>query len=274
MPPRPRCRPRDFARMRSAKLGTLRVAFNWAKVEPTQGAPRDWTFYDTTGRARGRARPGEHHGRAGRVAPAGPPTTRRTRPPPRRGASAFSRFVGDVVQRYGHGGRFWRAHRGSRAGRSPPTRCGTSRTTRLTGPRARRGAVDVRAFLRSRRPMIRALRPQGQDRHGRPAGQLHARARRVPLPGRSLQGARDQALLRRRGHPPVRRERARRAGRAARIRCVMRRNGDGRTPVWITELGWATGGGNEYFSTTPPARPGACSSRPSASWPGTASATT
>ena len=27
----------DFARMRSAKLGTLRVAFNWAKVEPTQG---------------------------------------------------------------------------------------------------------------------------------------------------------------------------------------------------------------------------------------------
>ena len=31
----------------------------------------------------------------------------------------------------------------------------------------------------------------------------------------------------------------------------MRRHGDGRTPVWISELGWATGGGNAYFSTTP-----------------------
>ena len=31
----------------------------------------------------------------------------------------------------------------------------------------------------------------------------------------------------------------------------MRRRGDGRTPVWISELGWATGGGSPYFSTTP-----------------------
>ncbi len=40
-------------------------------------------------------------------------------------------------------------------------------------------------------------------------------------------------------------------GELSRIRSVMRRNGDGRTSVWISELGWATGGGNPYFSHTP-----------------------
>ena len=44
-------------------------------------------------------------------------------------------------------------------------------------------------------------------------------------------------------------------GELSRIRCVMRRRGDGRTPVWISELGWATGGDSDYFSTTP-AEPG------------------
>ena len=61
---------RDFNRMRSARLGTLGVNFNWGEVEPTQGAARDWAYYDDDGRARGRARPGGHHGRAGRAAPA------------------------------------------------------------------------------------------------------------------------------------------------------------------------------------------------------------
>ena len=40
-------------------------------------------------------------------------------------------------------------------------------------------------------------------------------------------------------------------GELSRIRSVMRSNGDARTPVWISELGWATGGGNPYFSATP-----------------------
>ena len=40
-------------------------------------------------------------------------------------------------------------------------------------------------------------------------------------------------------------------GELSRIRSVMRSNGDARTPVWISELGWATGGGNPYFSHTP-----------------------
>ena len=40
-------------------------------------------------------------------------------------------------------------------------------------------------------------------------------------------------------------------GELSRIRRVMRRRGDGRTPIWISELGWATGGGSEFFSTTP-----------------------
>ena len=40
-PPTPQA---DFNRLRSARVGTLRVNFHWASVEPTQGAPRDWTY--------------------------------------------------------------------------------------------------------------------------------------------------------------------------------------------------------------------------------------
>ena len=40
-------------------------------------------------------------------------------------------------------------------------------------------------------------------------------------------------------------------GALTRIREVWRRPGDGRTPVWISELGWATGGGPSYFLTSP-----------------------
>ena len=55
------------------------------------------------------------------------------------GRASFKRFVRDVVRRYGRGGSFWRAHPRCRGGRFPPTRSGTSPTTRPTGRMARRG---------------------------------------------------------------------------------------------------------------------------------------
>ena len=48
----------DFNRMRSARVGDLRIDFHWASVEPTQGVPRDWSYYDTIVERAARARVG------------------------------------------------------------------------------------------------------------------------------------------------------------------------------------------------------------------------
>ena len=188
------------------------------------------------------------------------------------GRPAFARFVGDVVKRYGHGGRFWRTHRSSRGAcvRLPGVERAELSAALGRGPVARR--VTTR-LLKEQARVIRALRPQGQDRHGGPPGQLHPRAAGVPLPGRSLQGAGDQAGVRRGGRPPLRRERAGSGGRAARIRSVMRSNGDGR-PRSGSRSSAGPPAATTPTSPTPPRSRPLCSGPPSASCPATASATT
>ncbi|MBN1530620.1 MAG: hypothetical protein JW895_16270, partial [Thermoleophilaceae bacterium] len=100
----------DAKRMRSARLGTLRVTFNWGQVEPVPGAPRNWSYYDTLVERAARARVGIMALLTGSPSWAADgsayaPQTAATR-------SAFARFVRDLVRRYGRGGSFWRSHRG------------------------------------------------------------------------------------------------------------------------------------------------------------------
>ena len=202
----------DFQRMRSAKLGTLRVDFLWSKVEPTAGAPRDWSFYD------------QLVGRAARAhvsimavlvgSPAFAAESEAYVPATAAGRAGFSRFVRDVVRRYGHGGRFWRLHR--KLPRRPLSAYQIWNEPNYpphwsNGASRRRGLRRLPEAAGERDP---ALRPPRQDRPGRAAGQLHARAGGLPLPGRAVPRARGQAGLRRGGGSPIRRERGRGGGRA------------------------------------------------------------
>ena len=200
----------DFNRMRSARLGTLRINFNWGAVEPTPGAPRDWSYYDTMVERAARARVGILAVLVGQPAVGGRrERLRAAHAPPAR--AAFKRFVRDVVRRYGRGGSFWRTH--PRRAAAPDPRLPGLERAELPAAlvrRRRRVARDYASLLKLIGAHDPRERPQGDDRHRRPARQLHARARRLPLPRRPLRRQGDQALLRRRGHPPV--LRGRRAG--------------------------------------------------------------
>ena len=157
---------RTSTRMRSAQLGTLRVAFNWARGGADPGAPRDWILLRHAGRP-GRARPREHHGRAGRAAR---PWRRRpapTRPPRRPGAPPSAASCAT-----------WSGATAMAAASGAPTAAPAPAGLRLPGleraelpaalgrgPVAAR--VDVRAFLKEHGQHDPARRPQGEDRHRR-----------------------------------------------------------------------------------------------------------
>jgi len=107
----------DLARMGEAEVGTLRALFSWSTVEPVPGA-RDWSAIDAIvaeaaaneiavlpflyGTPDWVARGLDRRRCAGDCAVY----------PPRSDAALLSwrRFVGDAVRRYGRGGAFWARH--------------------------------------------------------------------------------------------------------------------------------------------------------------------
>lgn len=237
----------DFARMRSAKLGALRVAFNWGAMEPTQGAPRNWSFFDATVERAARARTdvlallvGSPLWAADDSAYA--PTTPAAR-------SAFSAFVTDVVRRYGTRGSFWRANPGVpkrpiasyqvwNEPNYPPHWSGdpTSRASeyasllQLAGRAIRR--ADKKATITTAGLLASSSRgPPGyvylNDLYKTPGIKRYFDAVAIHPYAENAAGVQ---------------------GELVRVRRAMRRNGDRRTGLWITEIGWGTGGGNQYFS--------------------------
>jgi hypothetical protein len=239
----------DFARMRSAKLGTLRVAFNWAKVEPVQGGPRDWSFYDDLVTKAARARVSIMAVLVG--SPAWAATDQAYAPTTAAGHAAFRGFVGAAVRRYGHGGRFWRTHR--KLPRRPLSAYQVWNEPNYPphwgdGPS---NAAAYGAFLKETSGVIRRYDRKARiatggllanSTRGQPGYQYLSDLYKVP----GVKKAFDAVAV----HPYAENTRGV-EGELSRIRAVMRNNGDSRTSVWISELGWATGGNNPYFSHTP-----------------------
>ena len=239
----------DSRRMRSAHLGTLRVTFNWGQVEPTPGALRDWSYYDTIVERAARARvsimavlSGSPSWAAGGSAYAPQTLAART---------AYYAFVRDVVRRYGHGGSYWRSHRG--VPRRPLASYQVWNEPNYP-PHWGDGPSRARDYASLLRQTARTIRAVDRKAVIATAGLL-ASSTRGPA-GFSylddlyaIKGIRkyfDAVSV----HPYAEDTRGV-EGELTRIRQVMRRRGDGRTPIWISELGWATGGENQYFSTTP-----------------------
>jgi hypothetical protein len=240
----------DFHRMRSARLGTLRLDFNWAVIEPTAGAPRDWSYYDkVVGRA-ARAQVGilavlvgspQFAAESSAYAPMTPA-----------GQASFKRFVGDVVRRYGHGGSFWRAH--PRLPRRPIPAYQVWNEPNYPPHWSDQVPSSAPAYASLLKLIGGEIRRN--DRRARIGlGGLLASSTRGPAGYRYLADLYRVKGIKRYFDAVAIHPYAEGAGgvegELSRIRPVMRRYGDARTPVWISELGWATGGGNPYFSTTP-----------------------
>ena len=95
----------DYDRMRSGKVGTLRLNLRWSTVQPNSGIPPaawNWAPYDAIF-ARAAAR-------GIRILPAlDAPSPKGIADPPtnEKGRRAFTKFAAEAAARYGRGGTFW-----------------------------------------------------------------------------------------------------------------------------------------------------------------------
>ena len=97
----------EFARMGAGRVGTLRVNFVWGAVQPSPGAPLDWTLYDTlVGEA---ARNGIRVLATVYSSPAWA-AARPNYPPAGSHRDEFAAFVKEAAQRYGSNGTYWSTH--------------------------------------------------------------------------------------------------------------------------------------------------------------------
>jgi polysaccharide biosynthesis protein PslG len=228
---------RDFRLMHRAHVGTVRIPL-WHSVVSSSG----WSPYDRIvgGLANRRIRvlpdlvnnPGDYT----------PPISGGAR-------TAWTQFAHDAVNRYGPGGSFWRAH--PRLPRVPirAWQVGNEPNLQKYFPSSH-PVRDYATLLKITHSAIR-----GANRHAKVvlAGMPALRSQFVKFPGvrflarlyrvRGIKRAFDIAAT----HPYA--ENMRQLRRAmTRIRSVMRRHGDKRTRVWITELGYGSAPFNHHLN--------------------------
>lgn len=233
---------REVGVMKRGGVGTLRAVFD-AGVEASRD-PARWEPYDTLMMAAARSRI--------RVLPVlignAVPHPGLNRPRTRTERAAWARFVSDVVGRYGRSGTFWAAHpeveplaitayqvwnEPNLPGYWRPTNdaAGYLRLVRLT--RARLLAVDPQAQV--------VLAGLPDSRHGT---RMLDYVRAIY----SQPGARtlfDVVALN-----PYAPDADGVLEKLSQVRAYMDRRGDRATPIWITEIGWATGGPKGPFRTS------------------------
>jgi len=234
---------RDLALMKRGGVGTYRAVFSGAQLGASFDSAR-WTQYDALMAAAARERievmpllidiPGAR--------------VRLQHPRTRADRIAWAGFVSAVARRYGRSGSFWADHPELEPvpltayqvwnepnlpvyWRPAPDAAGYLRLVRLTRKRLR--AVDPKASI--------VLAGLPNSRLGVPALD-YLRAVYARPGARSLF---DVVAL----HPY-----AQHAGgvvaSVTRARAYMDRRGDRRTPIWITEIGWGTGGPRTTLRTT------------------------
>jgi polysaccharide biosynthesis protein PslG len=235
----------ELQRVASGGVGTYRLDFLWPGVEPYRGM-RDWSEYDQIVTDASRA--------GVSIFPTlfGSPQFVSHNPldPPRsaRDKRAWLRFVRDAVLRYGRHGRFWRTHP------SVPYRPITvwqvwNEPSFPAYWRRHPNARQYAAFLKAtgttiKRADRRAKVATGglpESRHGIPIATFLRRLYRYP----HLRPAFDIVAIN-----PYARGALGVEGAVQRVRTIMDSRGDRTASIWITELGWSTGGPPNPFRTT------------------------
>ena len=239
---------KEFNRMGAGRVGTFRAILYWGGVQALGPPYFDWSAYDRV--VRRAARNGI------RVLPTifGSPgwAARQVKFPPRPGRrDEFKAFVRAAVERYGQGGDFWDANPDLPAlpirwwqlwneENSPvfwSRRPSAKQYKRLLAPAAR----AIHAADPSARVLLGGLFPTPFVKRGVPMQKF--------LKGLYRAGARkhfDGVAV----HPY-----SRSPGKAMEVvddaRRTMRKHRDGKTPVWISEVGWATSGQRTSVTVKP-----------------------
>jgi hypothetical protein len=233
----------DFAMMKRGGVGTLRAIFDAGGIPASPDDAR-WAAYDAL--MASAARQGMQvlpvlNGSSSGLHPFRPPRTRAQR-------IAWADFAGSVAARYGRGGTFWRAH--------PELPADPLRAYQIWNePNLRvfwRPAVDAAGYLRlvrlTRARLLAADPKASIVLGGLPDSRLGTPMLDFVREIYAQPGARslfDVVAL----HPYS-------AGPAGvlekldAVRALMDRRGDRATPIWITEIGWSTGGPRSPFRTS------------------------
>jgi polysaccharide biosynthesis protein PslG len=226
----------DFERMGRGGVGTYRSTLLWPVVQPRKGG-RDWRYYD------------DLIYRVSRVGMTWLPTvvgtpgfaaSRETHPPRSgRPMRLWLKFVRAAVNRYGRRGTLWRQH--------PELPYRPVRAWQVWNepnfPSWWRGRPNARQYTRflakTRRAIKRADKRATIVLAGLPETRIGI-PMKTYLPQLYRAGAKrlfDAVSV----HGYARTHRGS-VGVVRRARAIMRRYGDRKTPIWITEMGWATGG--------------------------------
>jgi len=231
--------------MGRARVDVWRFNLDWSNVEPLPGH-RAWRQYDEL--IEGLASNGITplpvlYGSPSFAAPMrnDPPTSAAA-------ARAFARFVTDAVRRYGRGGSFWKAHP-----EVPATPIVTWQVWNEPNFAAYwNGKPNPRQYVAMVRSVHTAIRAVDRRARIMLAGLPESRGG-MPIVRflrgiYALRGAR--ALFDVVALNPYARDARGVTAAIKRVRAVMSAGGDARKPIWLTELGWATGGPPSPFRTS------------------------
>jgi polysaccharide biosynthesis protein PslG len=238
----------EIARMGAGKVGTLRINFVWGAVQPTQNAALDWSHYD--------AIVGAAAQQGIRVLPtvySSPAwvAKRPNYPPGRRFSGAFRAFVQAAAARYGSNGSFWTEH--PLIPKLPVIDWQlwnevNSPSFWFAKPNAKQYVALLRVFNRgiksgdpSAKVVLAGLFRTPQVKNGIPLDRY--------LPAiYQAKGKRffDAAAI----HPYATTPKDA-LGAVKDTRKIMAQFKDKRAPIWITEIGWATGGNPTPLTVSP-----------------------
>jgi Glycosyl hydrolase catalytic core len=238
----------EVARMGAGRVGTMRINLVWASVQSSSPSQFDWNHYDNVIGAAAR--------NGIRVLPTiyGSPSwaaARQSHPPSTAHLGAFREFVRMAAERYGANGIFWAQH--PEIPKLPVT--WWQLWNEVNSPSfwyRRPSAKQYVALLRVMRAGIKAGDPQAKIML---AGLFPTPVVKKGIPlDRYL-----RAIYRRKAkrlfdavaiHPYSTTPRDA-LDRARELRQLMARFKDKRTPVWVTELGWASGGNPTPLTVSP-----------------------
>jgi polysaccharide biosynthesis protein PslG len=238
----------EFARLAAGRIGLYRTNILWSVVEYQPGA-RNWGPYDQLIFRAASARM--------RVVPVllGSPrfAARKFQYPPRsaRNKKRWAAFVRDVVRRYGRRGTFWRQN--PTVPYKPITAWQVWNEPNFRG--YWNGHPSARGYVRFLKLSRRAIKKADPRAKIVLAGLPETR---LGVPGHLFLPKLYRARARRLFDVISLHAYARNSREVLKsvklVRSIMRRYGDGRKQLWITELGWATGGkvskGTRKFKTS------------------------
>jgi hypothetical protein len=231
----------EIDRMGDGRVGTLRVNFVWSAVQPTESAPLDWAYYD--------AIIGEAAARGIQVLPtvySSPlwAAGRANHPPSNAHLGEFRTFVTSAVQRYGPGGSFWAAHPEF----SPEPILWWQLWNEPNFPNVWYLKANPKQYVH----LLRTF--HGAVKAGNPAAKV-VLAGLFPTAGDQVKRGINldrylTAIYRHRGRPlfdaaaihPYAGQPSVALDLIRDARAIMNRFRDRRTPIWVTEIGWASGG--------------------------------